>query len=393
MEKLNQTPSREDRKHTDNSLTRERVKTDESLEGEREKAAIGTDQKVESDRLDADQAKQQHRDEEDSKRDSDRADSDPIENHETAERRIRTQRQFEDKAIESERSSVDAAIVRERGATDSLMNDRFSQERKATDKNLMGERTQNDIEVQQATVLLNAEQDAHSDTKTALTTREEFLAIVSHDLKNPIGAISSCTEILSEDPTFVNFSEEVKQWIRFVKRNADTSLRLISDILDMERFSEGKLQLQLAPHSINDLIKEAAETYSHVAVENEIELKVNPANVASVVVCDKDRIAQVLSNLIANALKFTPKGGSVLVSADETKSEIKVSVSDTGPGIPEQQKSHIFDRFAQLQNKDRSGLGLGLYISKTLVEAHQGRLWVKSTPGEGSTFSFTIPKL
>ncbi len=103
-------------------------------------------------------------------------------------------------------------------------------------------------------------------------------------------------------------------------------------------------------------------------------------------------IEQVLSNLIGNAVKFTPEGGSIFVTVEETDSEIKCSVNDTGPGIPEGQISRIFERFAQLNNKSRTGLGLGLYISKTLVEFHQGKIGAISTVGAGSAFYFTLPK-
>jgi len=101
---------------------------------------------------------------------------------------------------------------------------------------------------------------------------------------------------------------------------------------------------------------------------------------------------QVLSNLIGNALKFTPSGGSITLNANLGETEGEVSVCDTGPGIPEGKKDYIFDRFAQLRSKDRTGLGLGLYISKMLIEAHHGRLWVESKVGEGSTFYFAIPR-
>ncbi len=112
----------------------------------------------------------------------------------------------------------------------------------------------------------------------------------------------------------------------------------------------------------------------------------------SLINCDRDRVAQILSNLIGNALKFTPEGSSITVATEESSVEIKVSISDTGPGIPEDQKNHIFERFAQIGNKNRTGLGLGLYISKTLVESHGGTIWVTSAVGKGSTFYFTLPK-
>lgn len=114
---------------------------------------------------------------------------------------------------------------------------------------------------------------------------------------------------------------------------------------------------------------------------------------SELVFCDKDRISQVLSNLIGNALKFTPTGGEVCVAVVENEEHIEVSVADNGPGIPDDQKNRIFERFAQLGNKDRSGIGLGLYISNSLIESHQGKLWVDSILGEGSKFTFALPRM
>jgi signal transduction histidine kinase len=118
-----------------------------------------------------------------------------------------------------------------------------------------------------------------------------------------------------------------------------------------------------------------------------------PADVHGDVLCDRDRIYQVLSNLVSNAVKFTPEGGSITVNVNFRENEVQVSVHDTGPGIPDDKKERIFERFVQLASNDRRGLGLGLHISKMLVEAHQGRLWVQSQVGEGSFFFFSIPKL
>ena len=140
------------------------------------------------------------------------------------------------------------------------------------------------------------------------------------------------------------------------------------------------------------LIRESLESYRHSAAEKNITLKAALANPSGAIQFDRDRIAQILSNLISNAVKFTPEGGAVTLKTEQTENEIKVSVSDTGPGIPEAETSRVFEKFAQLRNKDRHGLGLGLYISKTLVESHNGKLWVVSQPGKGSTFCFTLPK-
>lgn len=234
---------------------------------------------------------------------------------------------------------------------------------------------------------------AHASTKIALTTREEFLAIVSHDLRNPLGTILSCADMLLNDFSFSNIPDEAKRWIEIVNRNAQTSLRLISDILDVERIAEGKLGLQFARHDLAEIINQAAENQAHLASTKSILLKASTVVAFDPINCDGDRVAQILSNLIGNALKFTPEGGTITVSAQDLGSEVIVSVEDTGQGIAADKKDQIFERFAQIGNKDRRGLGLGLFISKILVESHGGKIWVSSSLGHGSVFYFSLPRL
>ena len=265
--------------------------------------------------------------------------------------------------------------------------------REATDKNLLNERTQTDSDAVHSSGLLAAEKVAHTSTRAALTTREEFIAIVSHDLRNPIGAISSCAEMLLADTLHESAVDELKHWIVFMKRNADTSLRLIGDILDMERIAEGQLGLHLSEYNLSRLIKETVENNSQMALAKSILLRASPTMAPDTFSFDKDRVAQVLSNLVSNALKFTSEGGSVVIDLQDKGSEVQVSVKDTGPGIAQDKQLRIFERFAQIQNKDRRGLGLGLYISKMFVELHQGKLWVESELGKGSVFYFTLPKI
>ena len=198
--------------------------------------------------------------------------------------------------------------------------------------------------------------------------------------------------MLLEDDSFRRIDRETRTWIEFIKRNADTSLRLIADLLDMEQVAEGKLQLKFGRHDVGKIMVEALEDYAQAASAKNILLRLNPEESGDVL-CDRDRIAQVLSNLIGNAIKFTPEGGSVELRASSDENEIKVSVHDTGPGIPDGKKERVFERFVQLGANDRRGLGLGLHISKMLIEAHHGRLWVDSKLGEGSAFNFALPKL
>jgi len=381
MESSKFEPLKNARRKTDDSLIVERGKTDESFENYKGRAELETDQAVSTSRSEADNARLQRRF---------KADQENESKDETSGRRLLQKRNSEDSAIENERSKHDKAIEVERGKTERLLNRLISVERGITDQNLHGERAKTDFASEYAANLLNREQRAHSNTKTALTTREEFVAIVSHDLRNPIGTILASVDLLMEEPAIKSIGQDAHQWLAMIKRNAETSLRLISDLLDMERINEGKIHLQIDSCPIRELIDHTVESYSLLAKEKNITLEYSPSGFDRTIDCDKDRVAQVLSNLLSNALKFTPPGGTVTVAIEDIKGSLKVSIKDTGIGIPEYQKIRIFERFAQIGNKRRSGLGLGLYISKTLVESHQGKIWVNSAPGEGSEFCFTL---
>ena len=381
-------------KKTSHNLTVGRGKTDESLHEARGKVDRRIDESVKAARNEADQITSSSRIEADTLRDNerDKVGYDIKDERKISDDRLLNERCAADKAMEQQRSQVDSAIVRERELKNALMSEFLEDERGQTDKNILSERDRTDSEVLYSSGLLSDEVAAHSKTKISLTTRDEFLAIVSHDLRNPIGTASSCAEMLLGDSTY-KLDSEVKPWIELIKRNTDAALRLISDLLDMERISEGKFELNLDVHNIDKKIRDSVESFIFLASAKNVILRSLPSNISSDFVFDRDRIMQVLSNLIGNALKFTPAGGSIAVGATLSETGIQVFVRDTGPGIPEEKKNYIFDRFAQLGSKDRSGLGLGLYISKMFIEAHHGRLWVQSKVGEGSTFYFTIPKL
>jgi signal transduction histidine kinase len=388
------------REQTDGSLVNERERTDESLGDLRNQTERETDDKVRSDRQETDDAKAHHRTETDNEMDAVLREGgndgslrkNKIQEQHAVEDRLHEQRQSDDEAVGTERLLMDTSIREERAQKDILLNKLLQKERGKTDENLLRERQRTDAEARCHSELLANEQLLHSKAKAALTTRDEFLAIVSHDLRHPICTIVSCTNLLMDDEYSGQMGDQARKWVEAIKRNAETSLRLISDLLDMERFVEGKLELHLAPCDIQGVVDESVVSFIHLAAENQILLRVIPSDMSAVGIGDHDRIAQVLSNLIGNALKFTPAGGSVILRVQQTEKDLYVSVSDTGPGIPIEQQRRIFDRFAQITNKDRRGLGLGLYISKMLIEAHHGKLWVVSAPGSGSNFCFTLPK-
>lgn len=257
-----QSPFKKERAQTDDSLTVERGKTDESFDTYKGVTESKMDKAVTANRLEADTARIHSRSEVDHREDT------PNSN----DTQLQKTRELEDCAIELERSKNDLALEHERGEKERLLSKLVSLERQSTDKNLLFERTKADVETKIAANLLTAEKIAHLDTKSALTTREEFVAIVSHDLRTPIGAILSASKILIDDPTVVKIGDDAKRYLEMIRRNADTSLRLISDILDMERIVEGKLHLQLEPQRLRDLVSEAVESCAHVAAAKKITL-------------------------------------------------------------------------------------------------------------------------
>lgn len=310
----------------------------------------------------------------------------PIEETKSEERRRAND------AIAAERAVVNAALMDSHGENlSSASTASIQRARDEIDRSMMEERKNADATSVLSSQRIADEIRAHERTKMALTTRDEFLAIVSHDLRNPIGAISTCASMLLEDFLYHDMNPEVRHWIAFMKRNADSALNMIRDLLDMERLAEGKLHLNLARHDVGAIVREAVENVIHVAAAKNILLRALEAPSQIYADCDRERILQILSNLIGNALKFTPGGGSIVVRTLIKDKEVEVSVADTGPGVPVEKQEKIFERFAQLGTKDRQGLGLGLYISKMLVLFHGGRIWLQSEPGKGSSFYFTLP--
>lgn len=305
---------------------------------------------------------------------------------------LKEERKKIDNAVEEDRYRVDKTVGSGREFKRDAVENLLAQERAQLDQMLAEERGRADAAAEKATALLSDEVASHLKTKTALTTRDQFLAIVSHDLRNPIGTVFSCADMLLGDFFSKGTNSENKHWLELIRRNAATALRLIEDLLDIERIAQGKLTLRFAQANVSQLIRESIENFVNIASAKNILLRASNVENVGLAVFDRDRIVQVLSNLIGNALKFTPEGGSVFLNAYNEADRVLISVRDTGPGIEPEQKKSIFERFAQLNSTDRKGLGLGLYISKMLIEAHQGQIWAQSDLGKGSTFWISIPR-
>ena len=221
----------------------------------------------------------------------------------------------------------------------------------------------------------------------ATRAREDLLATVSHDLRNPLNAIRMATELLRKTVGESRGGELAAR----IERASQRMLRLISDLLDASKIEAGVLRTAGKPEDVASLVNSAVDMFSPAATEKSIRLCPAAPSRQLAVLCERDLILRVFSNLIGNAIKFSPNGASISVVAEELSGQVHFSVADTGPGIPAEHLPHAFDRYWQQKDSDRRGSGLGLYIAKGIVDAHHGRIWITSTPGRGTTVHFTLP--
>ncbi|MET0400311.1 MAG: PAS domain S-box protein [Longimicrobiaceae bacterium] len=235
--------------------------------------------------------------------------------------------------------------------------------------------------------LFERERRARAEAEAASRARDDILGVVAHDLRNPLTAISMYASLLLEMP---RDADTQRGQLRTVLELTDQMNRLIQDLLDASRIEAGQLRVRPSPLPLAPLLADAAEMVRMAAAGRGVALRVHAPEGLPPVLADRDRVLQVLSNLLGNAVKFTPRGGDVLVRAAAADDGVAVSVEDTGVGIPPEHLPHVFDRFWQGDAR-RKGAGLGLAIARGIVEAHGGRIRARSTPGHGSTFTFTLP--
>ena len=229
-----------------------------------------------------------------------------------------------------------------------------------------------------------------------LDLKDQFLSHASHELRSPLTTIHQFVSILA-DGLAGDFNQEQQEYLDIIMRNVLELRGMIGDLLDVTRAASGKLTIHQDCNSIMQLIKETVESNLARAAAKNIDLIWTGNLFISPVNIDAKRIRQVLTNLVENALKFTPEGGKVEISAEHDLRRpefITISVKDNGWGIREEGKKHIFDRLYQESNgveASRRGLGIGLFICRELVEQHGGKIWVDSAVGRGSEFQFTVP--
>jgi signal transduction histidine kinase len=220
----------------------------------------------------------------------------------------------------------------------------------------------------------------------ALAAKEELLGIVAHDLRNPLSAIllrASSIEKGDRDQRTIKAAASIRA-------TCQRMAFLTQSLLDAATVEAGRMSVAAGRVPVEMIIADSLETFAPVAGEKGIRLEQDVTPRALDVWADRERLLQVLSNLVGNALKFTPEGGTVSISAQSAGGRVKFEVRDTGPGIAPEHLPHLFERYWKSDLRGGRGIGLGLYIAKGIVEAHRGRIWVESRPGMGSSFQFEL---
>jgi signal transduction histidine kinase len=222
--------------------------------------------------------------------------------------------------------------------------------------------------------------------------KSEFLASMSHELRTPLNAIIGFSEVLREE-MFGPVNEKQAEYLDDIISSGNHLLSLINDVLDLSKVEAGQVELEVGPFSLREALERGVVMVREQATEEGVQVELSAGPEVDVVEGDERRIKQVIFNLLSNAVKFTPTGGEVDVSAIRVNGEVRVSVADTGPGIASGDHERIFEEFQQTDAglERLEGTGLGLALSKRLVELHGGRIWLESELGKGSTFVFTLP--
>lgn len=229
------------------------------------------------------------------------------------------------------------------------------------------------------------------EAREAVSLRENLMAAVSHDLKNPLTAISINCEILGRFTKAPLIGPHIKRIAKNLTVSVDRMGALIKQLLEFEKMRSGRLQLEKSTVDLDEVISEIDIVFQPLAQKKAIRFTTRLNSKTKSFFGDRDRLMQVLSNLIGNAIKFTGKSGQITLEIMDLPDELVFSVIDTGIGIPEQELDHVFELYWQSSGTAGQGSGLGLAIAKGIVEAHGGRIWAKSKAGRGSTFSFSIP--
>jgi signal transduction histidine kinase/GGDEF domain-containing protein len=236
---------------------------------------------------------------------------------------------------------------------------------------------------------------ANQELKKIDEMKSEFVSVASHELRTPLAAIKNAVQLMLQGKTG-EINENQAKFLSMAERNINRLTNILNSLLDLSRIESGKIELKFEELDLRGSIEFILSSLKPQTDGKSIQFKMEIQEELSPVYGDREKLEQILTNLVGNAIKFTPEGGEISVSAKpfEEESMVAISVKDSGIGIPEDQLDKIFEKFHQVENSLRrstTGTGLGLAITKGLVEAHHGKIWVESEVGKGSTFTFTLP--
>jgi signal transduction histidine kinase len=309
---------------------------------------------------------------------------------------VAQERHAADEAMRDERETTDAILDRERQRSDDAVTSRDRRDLESESTTAHERQVETDEKLSTERHGVDDTVRAFGDTKEALSRaviekarHQDVLAMVTHELRSPLAVISMNAQFLSDGAV----DAEAREAAVDVQRSAARMTRLLSDLLDGARIDAGTLRIVPARHDVGALLREIRASYTPLFEARQLSFTVDAPTppVPGLIAFDHDRIVQVLSNLLSNAMKFTQAKGTVSLVANWHGDCVEFVVRDSGPGIAKDALPHVFERFWQAGTESRDGLGLGLYIGKTIVEAHGGQIGVESERGNGATFRFTLP--
>lgn len=283
---------------------------------------------------------------------------------------VERERTREDAALVADREAADSALEIERADTARILSRLLPDERELTDDRLHAERVQAD---------------------GALANRDDFLGVVAHDLRDLLSGIVMSTTVIARSVGDSVRADRVTAETERIHRHCARANRLVGDLVDVASIDAGRLAVTATPGDLLALMSDAVIEFGPAAMAKGIALDLESADGPMPAQFDRARLLQVLGNLIGNSIKFSPNGSRIALRIVSSGDELTCSVTDQGPGIPADQIERVFERFSQVAKDDRRGLGLGLFIAARIIDAHAGRIWAESTPGQGTSVLFTIP--
>ena len=350
-----------ERSKTDASLREERDNTDDAIRGDRKSAERIAERVIDKARAVADAVVKADR-----KKSDKEAKLPPRTPSANA---LSTTRATADRETRGQRVSADVALRSDLKERANALEALLVHERAATDAYLLTERVRSDDDV---------------------ANRDDFLGMVAHDVRNLLNGVILNLELLAPGDRSPRDPQQAAATAR-IRRDVGRMNRLIGDLVDVTAIDAGKLTIAPATGDAAALVAEATETFQPAAAAKGVLIAARLPREPVPAMFDHARMLQVFANVISNAIKFTPRDGRVDVGLEAVRGAIRFTVADTGVGIPAPMLKPIFERFWQVGKNDSRWMGLGLYISKCIVEAHRGRIWAESTPGKGSRFHFTLP--